>query len=460
MGTTIALQARAALELRRRQGALAVPAQCDRYGFRGDNLRALNDHTSAALLLAGPAGTGKTVTLLTKVHRALVANPGARVLMVRKTRASLSETAAQIYEDHVLGTTNNIHHGGAQRSHRQFYEYPNRSRLVMGGLDKPTRILSAEYDMIYIPEATEVSAHDVEILRTRLRAGTVAQEQLIMDCNPAHPTHWLKKAADAQEIAFYQSRHEDNPVLFDANGDLTDRGARYMATLDALTGVLHKRLRLGMWVQHEGAIYDNFSQHNITEEAEYDPAKGAIYWGCDDGYARGAGPGSASYHARVVLLAQMNSLGGFDIFAQDYATGEVHDATLDRLLGRADDPADSGYGYPPPQVAYIDQSAPYFREALWKRGITTIKGNDSARYNVSNGIRNVRRLICNGDGVRLLRIHPRCAHGETSLIAELQSYSYDPASRQSSAGEPKPLKVDDHGPDALRYLSRHIWHTG
>ena len=59
-----------------------------------------------------------------------------------------------------------------------------------------------------------------------------------------------------------------------------------------------------------------------------------------------------------------------------------------------------------------------------------------------------RCSICDGQGVRLLKIHPRCKN----LIRELQTYRYDERSRSVEAGEPKPLKLDDHGPDALRYL--------
>jgi phage terminase large subunit len=71
---------------------------------------------------------------------------------------------------------------------------------------------------------------------------------------------------------------------------------------------------------------------------------------------------------------------------------------------------------------------------------------------VSEGTKNIRRLICDGNGVRLLNIHPRCA----GLIRELQMYRYDPASNVAAVGEPKPLKLDDHHCDSLRYLCWHL----
>jgi hypothetical protein len=74
---------------------------------------------------------------------------------------------------------------------------------------------------------------------------------------------------------------------------------------------------------------------------------------------------------------------------------------------------------------------------------------------VREGIKNVRWLIGpDENGVRLLHINPRCVN----LIRELSSYVYDPNSTVANLGEPKPLQVDDHGPDALRYMTWHLRH--
>lgn len=440
-------RAKAAILLRQRLGTwrVAIPAKSDDYEFRGGNLAALEDDTSPEILLAGPAGTGKTLACLVKIHRVLCEYAGARFYIVRKTRASLSETALQIYEDDVLGNGHTILEG-AQRAFRHHYEYPNGSRLVMGGLDKPSRLMSSGYDGVYIPEVTEISERDYGALLTRLRAGTVPMEQILSDANPSVPTHWVKRRADSGKLRFLESWHKDNPAFFNADGTKTERGERYIKTLDALTGTLKDRLRHGRWVQAEGAIYSNFTNANITKQAAYGPALGEIYWGCDDGYAKGEGVGTVSYHPRVVLLAQVNSLGGLNVFAEYYATGEDHATSIKAILA---------LGYPPPALCYVDQSAKYFRHALSLANIAHMAGNDSKKYNVANGIKNVRRLICDGANARLLFIHPNCQQ----LITELQSYAYNPNSSTSAAGEPAPLKIYDDGPDALRYLSRVVWYV-
>jgi phage terminase large subunit len=53
-----------------------------------------------------------------------------------------------------------------------------------------------------------------------------------------------------------ESRHEDNPRLFDEQGNQTEQGAAYLAKLDALTGVRYQRLRKGVWAAAEGLVYE------------------------------------------------------------------------------------------------------------------------------------------------------------------------------------------------------------
>jgi phage terminase large subunit len=234
--------------------------------FRGSILEA---QTSAhpELILSGPAGTGKSRGILEKVWRLANAHPGMRALIVRKTRASLSESALFTLEDLVLGRQHPAVVGGPQRQHRFKYVLPNSSEIAVGGMDKASRILSTEYDLIYVQEATELIVEDWETLSTRLRAGILPYQQLIADCNPGPSQHWLKKRSDDGRARMLFTKHEDNPALYSDGGELTERGRQYLHRLDRLTGVRHKRLRLGQWVSAEGVVYDAFdaSVHVIDE---------------------------------------------------------------------------------------------------------------------------------------------------------------------------------------------------
>lgn len=174
--------------------------------------------------------------------------------MVRHTRKDLTQTGIKTLENFVLpaGFPTFLHTGN------QSYQYPNKSELVVGGLDDPGNIMSAEYDFIHIMEATQIPQATWEDLLTRKRNGVVPYQQIIADCNPSHPEHWLLKWCESGKARMYNFQISDNPVFWDhANNCLTPRGVEYMATLSTLTGAKRKRNVLGLWASEEGAVYED-----------------------------------------------------------------------------------------------------------------------------------------------------------------------------------------------------------
>lgn len=210
------------------------------------------------LLIAGPAGTGKTRAALQKIHHLAETYPGSRHLIVRKTRASLTESALVTWEEKVVPFGHECL-DGPRRAFRQNYRYPNGSVVVVGGMDKASRTLSTEYDSVFVPEATELSEDDWELLIRPLRYGKTPYPQLLGDTNPDRPGHWLKRRCDAGRTLLLESRHEDNPLLWDQeSGEWTEFGRKYLENLDRLTGPRRLRLRFGRWVQAEGVVYEGW----------------------------------------------------------------------------------------------------------------------------------------------------------------------------------------------------------
>src|SRR5258705_9849508 len=185
--------------------------------------------------------------------------PNTRALILRKTLRSLGSTALVTWRNYVvkeaLAVGGVVYYGGSSQEAPQ-YRYKNGSTVTIGGLDNPTRIMSSEHDVVYVQEATEITIEDLEMIKTRLRNWRISFQQFIMDCNPAGDKHWLKLRANDGRTQLIESRHEDNPRLFDLLPDgtyrVTKQGAKYIAILDNLTGVRYKRLRLGLWVSAEG----------------------------------------------------------------------------------------------------------------------------------------------------------------------------------------------------------------
>jgi PBSX family phage terminase large subunit len=213
------------------------------------------------VIIAGPAETGKTRAALEKLDALMWKYPGAQSVILRKTYKSTVGSCIQTYENKVLTKdTPVLPYGGSKP---EFYDYPNGSRIWVGGMDNPDKVLSSERDIIYVNQAEEFTLDEWETLTTRAtgRAGNMPWSQVMGDCNPAHPKHWIKTRARDHVLTFLHSHHEDNPVLFDPDtGDITDQGQRTMAVLDALTGTRKERLRYGRWVQAEGVVYPQFDE--------------------------------------------------------------------------------------------------------------------------------------------------------------------------------------------------------
>src|SRR5690606_16312263 len=147
------------------------------------------------VLVEGPVGTGKSYGVLWKAHLAALKYSGMRGILLRKTQKSLTESAIQTYMK-ILQTANyGVQGFSGNIEEPRAFKYPNGSRLGVCGLDNAGKVMSAEYDLAVIFESTQVRLEDVEAVTTRLRNGVMPYQQLIMDCNPDAPSHWLNQRA-------------------------------------------------------------------------------------------------------------------------------------------------------------------------------------------------------------------------------------------------------------------------
>lgn len=244
-------------------------------------------YKGSEVLLSGPAGTGKTRANLEKLLLIAEKYAGCRILICRKTRASLTDSVLVTWEKKVVPEGHPCLKGPT-RKFRNSYLFRNGSEIVVGGLDEPTRSFSTEYDIIYVAEATELTLEDWESLLRALRNGKVPYQQIISDCNPDSPQHWLYQRCQSGVVKMLESKHEDNPELFDPEtGAYTEFGKTYLRNLDNLTGPRKLRLRHGRWVQAEGVVYEHWdaAKHRITRK-ELPPGWQDYprYWDIDFGY--------------------------------------------------------------------------------------------------------------------------------------------------------------------------------
>lgn len=210
------------------------------------------------MMLSGPAETGKTIVSLHKLDAIMWKYAGAQAVIVRKNRSTIMPTVLQTYIRKVLMGDAVKSYGG---ENPEWFNYPNGSRVWIAGIDDPGKALSSERDIIYVNQAEELNVADWETLLTRAtgRAGNMPYSQVFGDCNPGNPRHWIKLREVTGSLKLFESRHEDNPTLFDPEtGAITEQGRRALKILDGLTGVRFLRLRKGLWAAAEGTVYDEF----------------------------------------------------------------------------------------------------------------------------------------------------------------------------------------------------------
>jgi hypothetical protein len=282
-------------------------------------------------IIAGPAETGKTYGCLHWLDACMWKYPGAQAAIVRKTYNSAIASVVQTYERKVLGANSPVRPYGGDRP--QWYDYPNHSRVWVGGMDNPGKVLSSERDIIYANQAEELTLDDWETLRTRAtgRAGNMPYARSVGDCNPGPPQHWILQRERDGRLRVLHSRHEDNPSLYDDHAALTDQGRATMAVLDSLTGVRYQRLRLGLWVSAEGTVYELKDAHLGDDLFQPDkPTQLAV------DPSNGSGPYAAlvlqQVGQRVLVVGEFYLVGGMDEDLRDWLLASPYLARLTKVV--------------------------------------------------------------------------------------------------------------------------------
>lgn len=399
--------------------------------------------------MSGPAGTGKSRAALEKLNALALMHPGMRGLIVRKTATSLTSTALATWKRDVvpeLTAKGAVSFYGGSAEEPAQYRYANGSKVLLGGMDKPTKIMSSEYDVVYVQEAIELSENDWESITTRLRSNVVSFQQIIADTNPDAPTHWLKQRCDRRQTTVLESRHEDNPTIMDpVTGELTERGRDYIAKLDALTGVRHKRLRLGLWVAAEGQIYDEWDPAIHVVEPFVIPSSWDRWWSVDFGYT----------NPFVLQCWAEDPDGRLFLYRELYRTQRLVEDHARDILGVV---APGGvWSEPRPRGVICDHDAEDRATLERHLGLST----QAAHKAVTTGIEAVKsRLKAAGDGrPRLFVMRDAVVERDseltdskrpTSTEEEVPGYVWD--RRDGKPPKEAPVKDDDHGMDALRYV--------
>ena len=421
-----------------------------RYEPRGA-VRQLFQSTDGEVLLSGAAGTGKSVGALMYIHLACLAKPKVRALIVRKTLASLTASTLVTFREKVAKEAIEagvLHFYGGSAQEPASYKYANGSVIVVGGLDRASRLLSTEFDLAFVDEAIETTPEDLDTIVSRLRNGVLSRQRLIMATNPGPPTHHLKQRADAGRCTLLYSTHEDNPRLYDG-GQWTEYGLAYLARLDTLTGARYQRMRWGKWVAAEGLVYEGWDESVHLIDRFKIPSEWTRWISVDLGFTN---PTCIQWWAE-------DPDGRLYLHRELYRTRTLVEDHAKRMLELMKYPSGQ-WREPQPRAVICDHDAED-RATLEKHlGL----GTSPAKKSVSDGIQAVQsRLKVQADGKpRLFLFRDSLVESDGDLVArarptrtveEITGYVW--AVKPGTAGaelKEEPLKKDDHAMDALRYM--------
>lgn len=243
--------------------------------------------------------------------------------------------------------------------------------------------------------------------------------------NPDAPGHYVKaqyidRAAEMGHRIFHFTLDDNRKYLKPGYIDGLEKQH---------TGIWRDRFIRGLWTMADGMVFDAFdTDRHVVDELP--TIVRTLSVGMDYGTTNptsGIMLGIGDDH-RLYAIAE-------------WAPPQGVDAALSKSLQAWLAPL------PQPEYLFVDPAAASFKLQLRTDGLSRIYNADN---DVLAGIRTVSSLLATGQ----LLIHSSC----TNLLREIPGYVWD--KKASEKGEDKPVKLNDHHVDALRYAvasARRFW---
>lgn len=392
------------------------------------------------LLFEGVAGSSKTFTDCCLTLMRAEKYPRSRHLWLRKTRKSMTDSVLKTFENDILPPGSPII-SGPSRSHRDRYTLSNGSEIALGGMDRPDKFLSSEWDTITYFEAIEGTEDEAVSLLRCFRGGRMGYYQLTFETNPGPTGHFLNQWGTSGKCTRIATTHRDNPAYWDEKAnDYTEAGRHYRdKVLAEMTG--HRRLWYleGKWANAEGLVYPGFSRETHVIQPFQIPDHWRRYRTIDFGYT----------NPFACLWVAEDEDGRMYVYRQIYHTRRlVEDHAKQIIELSTGERIDATVG---------DHDAED-RATLDRRGVYV----HPAPKAVGAGIQSVtNRLRVQGDGRPRLMVFAdsvvevdaelRAKKHPIGLAEEFESYAWR-KDRTGKASQEEPEKMYDHALDAIRML--------
>ena len=371
--------------------------------------RFLQQARAKEVVVYGGAGSGKSYTVAQfLIIDKLLSQRNKYLLIARKYNPSLRLTSYRL----VLDVLNKLNVPYLEHKVDQTIELPRRNVIFFRGIDEPEKIKSAEFNYIWMEEATEFEYGDYLQLKLRLRRATETKNQMFLTYNSLDG--WTKKQ-------FYDRVDSDVEVLHTWYVDNQFLDEEYVQTLEKLIEqdeAFYRIYALGEYAEIKNKIYSNYT---ITNEVP--TAFDEIIYGLDFGYNNPT--------ACLRIGIKDNNIYILDELYERYKTNQELIEMLRDFVTEPNAPI------------YCDSAEPQRIQELIQAGYYAMPSDKS----VKDGIDFIKR--------HKIYISENCANA----IKEIESYKW----REDKEGNllEEPVKFMDHTMDALRYaVYTHMYHAG
>ena len=269
-----------------------------------------------------------------------------------------------------------------------------------------------------VDEATSIHRDLAIMLTTRC---SIPGARTYWTCNPGPPLHWFR----TEYLLRGHARDRTVQFTIDDNPTLSDD---FKALLrQRLRGVDYQRLYLGQWAAAAGQVWPQIDERVRAVPQSEKPWQRLVAIDHADSGVTHALLGGRYSGGRIWVLAEWRWHDHTDgLRSSRWKAQRLLRWAKDRGIGRDD-------------WWIIDPAAQGMRAALNEAGV----GNVTDAWNaVLDGVQAVQHQL----GMGRLFIGPDCKE----LLREASHYTWD--ERAASRGEDRPMKGEDHGCDALRYL--------
>lgn len=278
-------------------------------------------------------------------------------------------------------------------------------------------------------------------MKQALNRMSVSGAKAFWTTNPDSPYHYIKTEymdkSDTRDYKVFHFTLFDNPALPE----------EYIKNItQAYSGLWYKRMIEGLWVMADGVIYDNFIHSpkeaggHIVADFPSGVTAGRFFVGVDYGQT----------NATVFLLCTIASDGNLYVVDSYYHSGaggmdkskapSEYAKDFDNWLAVYDRLNGTTVSKHLMQIV-VDPSAKGFILELFKNSKYKSRIRQ-ANNDVVLGLENMSSIIARNKMYVFAK--------NKDVLKELSTYSWDPKAQLK--GIDKPLKVNDHAMDALRYL--------